>query len=443
MKRYLFIIILTLFLSSSAFSQKRWTLSECMLFAIQNNIGIKQQALIVENSEIELNTSRNNRLPNLSAGANQSINFGRSPSMATGIYEQNTSSGTSFSLSSSVPVYNGKRISNEIKNSEINLKAAIEGLNKAKENLSLNVAAFYLEALFKKEILKVCVEQNALTNKQVKRTDIMVQEGKAPVSQLYDIKAQLAKEETNLVNAQNDLAQSLLNLAQLLNINDPSDFDVLEPENIESVNISMIQNPELVYEAALEQKPLIKEAAFRLQSSEVGVQITRSLYLPSISLGASYSNGFNYLFGKDITNMSVSNQLSNNPREAIGLNINIPIFSRFQTRNQVRSARLNVENRTLELENVKLLLQKEIQQAYLSAVAAQARYLSTQKSLDTTLEAYKYADERYNLQIISVYEFGEAQTKLFSSKSELVQAKYDFLFRTKILDFYRGVEIEL
>jgi outer membrane protein len=443
MKRYLFITTLTLLLCSNAYAQKRWTLQECIHYAIENNIEIKQQLLNVENSEIELNSSRNSRLPNLNAGASQSLNFGRSPSMATGIYEQNTSAGTGFSISSSVPVYNGNRISNEIKGSELNLKAAVEGLNRAKENLSLNVAAYYLDVLFKKEIGKVYNEQCALLIKQVERTSIMAEEGKVPLSQVYDIKAQLAREETNRTMAQNDLAQSLLNLAQLLNMTDIVHFDILEPENIESVNIAYIQNPDLVYEAALEHKPLIKEAIFRLQSSEMGIRMVQSYFLPTVSLGVSYSNGFNYLFGNDVNNVSLSSQFANNPRQAIGVNISIPIFNRFQTRNQLRSARLNMENRTLELDNAKITLQKEIQQAYRSAVAAQAKYASTEKALDATLEAYKYAEERYQLQMISAYEYSEAQTKLFSSKSEQVQAKYDFLFRIKILDFYRGVEIEL
>ena len=436
-------LLLLLLGTGSVSAQKRWTLHECTQYAIEHNIEIKQQALNVENSEIELHTARNRRLPDLSAGANQSFNFGRSPSMATGIYEPNTSSGTGFSLSSSVPVYNGMRISNEVKNNEFNLHAAVEGLNKAKENLSLNVASYYLEVLFKKEILKVVHEQCALTTQQVERTAMMAEEGKVPLSQVYDIKAQLAKEESNRTNAHNQLSLSLLNLAQLLNINDLTNFDVLEPENIETVNITQIQNPDLVYEAALLQKPLMKEAAYRLRSSELAVRMAKSYALPTISLGISYSNGFNHLFGTNMINTPISSQIANNGREAIGLNINIPIFSRFQTRNQVRAARLNMEARTLDLDNAKIGLHKEIQQAYLSAVAAQAQYASAEKALEASLEAFKYAEERYRLQMISAYEYSEAQTKLFSSRSEQVQAKYDFLFRSKILDFYRGVEIEL
>ena len=438
-----FPIILSLCICVNAHAQKKWTLAECMQYAVEHNIEIQQQEINVENSEIELHTSRNKRLPDLSANAGQSVNFGRSPSMATGIYEQNTSTGTNFSIHSSVPVYNGMRISHEIKSSELNLKAAVEGLNRAKESLSLNVAAFYLEALFKKELLKVSREQRALTAKQVERTIVMAEEGKVPLSQVYDIKAQLAKEELSGTNTQNELAQSLLNLAQLLNLPDVAQFDILEPEHIASVDIAFIQNPDLVYETALELKPVIREADYRLQNSEVGIKMAKSNFLPSVSFGLSYNNGFNYLFGANGEQPSFSSQLSNNQREAIGFNINIPIFSRFQSRNQLRSAQLNRNSRALELDNAKISLHKEIQQAYRSALAAQAKYVATETACQAGMEAFTYAEERYQLQMISAYEYSEAQTKLFANRSEQVQAKYDFIFRIKILDFYKGVEIVL
>ncbi|MCL1973649.1 MAG: TolC family protein, partial [Bacteroidetes bacterium] len=258
-----------------------------------------------------------------------------------------------------------------------------------------------------------------------------------------DLKAQWAKEELARINAQNDLSQSLLNLAQLLNVSNAESFDILEPEYLSSMDIALIQNPDAVYESALALKPVIKEADFRYRSSEVGIKMAKSYFLPTVNLGFSYNNGFNYLFGSGVNNISLSSQISNNQREAISLNISIPIFNRFQTRNQVRSAQLNRNNRALELDNAKINLQKEIQQAYRSALAAQARYYATETACQSSLEAFKYAEERYQLQMISAYEYSEAQTKLFSSRSEQVQAKYDFLFRVKILDFYSGVEIAL
>ena len=433
------ILIVMSFLSVTA--QQKWTLRECIDYAIEHNINIQQQKLVIENSEVNLNTSRNSRLPNLNAGASQNVNFGRSPSMATGIYEDNKSSSTGFSLSSSVPVFNGMRITNSIKSDELDLMAATEGLNKAKDDISLNIALYYMEALFKKEILKVRKEQSELTAKQVERTSAMVEAGSVPHSQLLDIKAQFANDELAVITATNDLSLSLLNLMQLLNLMDAENFDITEPDVNVDIQNHIISPSTRIYETAVGIRPHVREAQYRLESSETGIKIAQSYYYPSISLGFSYNNGFNHIFDNNVTNIDVSTQLKNNQREAIGLNLNIPIFNRMQTRNQVQSARINMMNRDLELQNVKLALQKEIQQAYLSATTAQTKYSATENVLAASQESFTSVEERYELGKATVLELVEAQTKLSSSRSEQLQAKYEFLFRKKILDLYEGKEI--
>jgi len=437
------LILLFAAVSAITFGQKQWTLQECVDYAIANNIQIKQQELSVEGSEIELNSSINSRLPSLSAGASQNFNFGRSPSMATGVYEQNTSASTGFSLSSNVSVFNGMRISNQIKGNELNLMVATEGLKKAKENLALNVASYYLDILFKKELLKIAEQQYSLTEKQVERTQIMANEGSIPSSQVYDIKSQLARDDLSVTNARNDLILSLLNLSQLLNLTDNEGFDIIEPQITMEGSISTLQSPDRIYNTALSIKPHIKEAEYKLESSRIDIKLAKSNYWPSVSFGASYNNGFNHIFDSGASNKSISDQISNNQRQALGLNLSIPIFNRFQTRNQVRMAQLTTENMALELDNIKLSLYKEIQQAYQSALAAQSRYVSTEKAYEAAQEAYRYAEERYDLRMLSAYDFNEARTKLTTTLSEQVQAKYDFIFRSKILDFYMGEQIEL
>ena len=424
-----------------AISQQKWTLRECIDYAIEHNINIKRQQLAIESSELSLNTSRNSRLPNLNAGASQNFNFGRSPSMATGIYEDNKSASTSFSLSSSVPIFNGLRITNEIKGSELDLKASMEGLNKAKDDMSVNIALYYMEVLFKKEILKVRKEQLELTAKQVERTSVMVEAGGAPKTQLLDIKAQYANDELNVISATNDLSLSLLNLMQLLNMMDADSFDIIEPNLNVELNTYVINPSSQIYETAVGIRPHVREAEYRLERSEADIKIAQSYYSPTLSMGFSYNNGFNHIFDNAITNTSASSQLKNNQREAIGLNLNIPIFNRMQTRNQVQSAHINVMNRELELQNIKLALQKEIQQAYLSATTAQTKYTATENVLAASQESFTSVEERYGLGKATVFELVEAQTKLSSSRSEQLQAKYEFLFRKKILDLYEGKEI--
>lgn len=441
------IFILGIALSSVCIqAQEKWTLRQCVDYAVENNIELKQQSLSVQNAEIELSTNKNSRLPDLNANANQSFSFGQSLDYKTNTYTSNNASGTNFSISSSIPIFTGFRIPNQIKASEFNLLAATEGLNKARENLELQVVSLYLDILFKKEILKVYEEQALLSEQQVQRTEALVNADKVAKSQLFDMKAQQARDDLNVTMAQNDLALSILNLAQALNLPKTEDFDIEEPSINEDViedNMSSLLPPDHVYQVALGIKPHIKEAEYNLESSKKNLKVAQSECWPTVGLGLSYSNGFNHIYNDMIENASVSDQLKNNSRKSIGISLSIPIFNRFRVRNQVRAAKLNIENQTLALDNIRLVLYKEIQQAYQSATSAQAKFLSTEKSLDAAEESFKYARERYEVGKSTVFEYNEAQTKLLSSKSDQIQAKYDYIFRSKILDFYQGKEIDI
>ncbi len=431
---------------TTARAQETWSLRRCIDYAIANNIEIRQQALSVEDAEINLSTSRNSRLPNLSASASQNLNFGRMLSQGSGEYvTANSASSTNFSVNTSVPVFAGMKIGHQIRTDQLNLKAATENLNKAKENIELQVTSFYLEVLFKKEIAEVYRLQAELTQKQVERTEALLEAGKVPRSQLFDIKAQLAKDELNLTNARNEYDLSLLTLTQSLNLPSAQGFAVAEPssEDVVARNQTSVRPPEEIYAVAVGIKPHIKEAEYRFQSSRQSLKISQSAFWPTVTLGASYGSGFNQLLGSEFTNPSVGTQWRDNQREAVGLSLSVPLFNRLQTRNQVRQARLNIQNRELELDNAKLVLYKEIQQAYQSAVAARSKYTSTESAQRAASEAFVYAQERYDVGLMNVYEYSDAQTKLLTSRSEQLQAKYDFLFRAKILDFYRGIPIDI
>lgn len=442
MKKYIISICFLLF-AFGIQAQNKWTLRQCIDYAIENNIEIKQQSLDVKNSEINLSTSKNSRLPDLNADVSQGFSFGQVVNYQTNTNMTTNASSAQLSVSTSTPLFTGFKIPNQIKADEFSLKAATEGLKKAKENLELQVTSLYLEVLFKKEILKVYQDQNELTKTQVERTQILVEAGKVPASQLYDIKAQQAKDELNVTTSQNDLTLSLLNLSQALNIQKSEDFDILEPvvSDIVADNLSSILPPTQIYQSALTIKPHIKEAEYKVESSKKLLKVAQAGYYPTLSFNARYSTSVQRQYGT--TNGAFSDQFRDNGSEYFGFSLSIPIFNRFQVRNQVRGARISIENNTLALDNVKLALFKEIQQAYQSAVAAQAKFTSTGKAFDAANESFKYAQERYDIGKSTVFEFNEAQTKLLSSKSEQIQAKYDFLFRAKILDFYRGVQIDI
>lgn len=427
-------------------AQKRWTLRECVDYAVENNIELRQEALNVKKSEIDLNTSKNERLPDLNAGVGQSFNFGRS-TLNNNVTESVNSSRTSFNISTSIPVFTGFKITNQIKVDALNLQAATEGLRKAKENLELQVVSLYLDVLFKKEILRAYHEQADLSKLQVERTEILVESGKVAASQLYDIKAQQAKDDLNVTIGVNDLALSLLNLSQSLNLPDANDFDVQEPksEDVVTDNIASVIPPDQVYRLSLGMKPHVKEAEFKLESTKKALKVAESGYWPTLNFEAGYGTNYQYISKMPAgeSNKSFNKQFSDNGSEYISFSLSIPIFNRFKTRNSVRAAHLNIENQGLVLDNVKLALYKEIQQAYQSAVGAHATYVSTGKAETAAEISLKFAQERYDIGKSTAFEFSEAKTKLLASRSERIRAKYDFIFRAKILDFYQGKPIDV
>lgn len=426
-------------------SPKKWTLEECIKHAITNNIDLKQQEQQRALSEVDLNTSKNSWLPDLNASVGQNLDFGRSPSKDGTIVDQNSSNSSAY-LSLSMPIFDGFKIPNDIAAKKLNLQAAMETLNKAKEDLSISVASFFLQVLYTKEIEKVAELQVDLTNRQVARTEELVNAGRVPLSNLYDIKAQLAKDEASLVEARNNVDLALLDLAQSLELErESTEFDIEAPAIEDAIDkyVSSIIPPTNVYDNAVAVKPQIKAQEYQLESSRKSLKIAQAGYFPKLNLNASYSNGYYHYSGNDITNVAFEDQIKQNERKTIGLSLTIPIFNRFQVRNSVRSARINILNRELALENSKKALYKEIQQAYYNATASQEKYIASTKAVEAGKEAFSYAEEKYKTGKSSVYEFNEAKTKYAQSLAEQAQAKYNFIFRAKILDFYNGNPITL
>lgn len=425
---------------------RQWTLEECIRYAIENNIDLKQRELERKSREVDLHTSKYSWLPDLNASVSENLGFGRSESNEGLIVDRN-SANTNASIQLSMPVFDGLRIPNDIAARKLDLKAAVETLNKAKEDLAINVASYYLQVLYNKEMLKVARLQVDLSAEQVSKTEALYKAGKVPVSQLYDIKAQLAKDEVTLTEAQNNVKLALLDLAQALELERAGgNFDVAEPATGDAVEqyMSSIIPPDQVYDHAVTFKPQIKEQQFLLESQKKMLRVAQAGYYPKLNFSAGYSTGYYHNFGEgDYNNPPFSDQLKNNGQKFVGFSLNIPIFNRFQVRNSVRNARLNIHNRELMVENSKKILYKEIQQAYYNATAAQEKYISSGKSVDASKIAFSYAEERYGAGKSTVFEYSEAKTKYAQSLAEQTQAKYNFIFRTKILDFYNGIPIRL
>lgn len=424
---------------------KQWTLEECIQYAIEHNIDLKQIEKEHDNREVALNTSKYSWLPDLNASIGQNFDFGRSPTKEGVIVDQN-SRNTSAYLQLNMPIFDGLKIPNDIASKKLDLQAAVESLNKAKESLAINVASYYLQVLYNKEMLSIAELQVSLTREQVQKTEAMVNAGKVPLSQLYDIKAQLANDEVTLTEARNNVNLALLDLAQILEMERSGiQFDIAIPNTNDPLlqYMGSILPPDNIYQQAVAIKPQVKEQELLLESQKKLLKVAQAGYYPKLNFNASYSNGYYYYTGSGRDNPSMSDQFKQNERKTIGFSLSIPIFNRFQVRNSVRSARIGIQNRELLVENSKKVLYKEIQQAYYNATAAQEKYTSSDKSVEASQEAFKYAEQRYNAGKSTVFEYSEAKTKYAKSLSEQTQAKYNFIFRAKILDFYNGTPISL
>lgn len=417
-------------------AQQRMSLRECIDYALSHNNQIKQQELSARNSEISLENSRNSYLPTLSAHLGQSLGFGRSAGRDGSTVDQ-TSTSSSFGVSAGMELFTGMRRPNQIKSDRYSLMAATENLELARRNISIQVAAGYLSALYSRGLVEVQRHQLELDKEALERARALYEAGKRPESEVVTAEAQVAVSEHTLTEALGNETLARLDLMQLLNLEgDVRDFDVVEIDT--SSLVGDITPATLVFEQAVENHPSILGAKYNLESSKYQIGIAKSQLMPSVSLSASYSNSYFYLFDSDF-NQKFGKQLDLNGSEYIGLSLNIPIFSRFQSRNSVRQARLQHESRQIALSEAKQSLFKEIQQAFWNAQKARDNYKSAQKAHASTDLAYSYEAERYAQGKGTAYDLQQARTRLEKSAHDELQSKYEFLMRIKILEFYNGV----
>lgn len=427
--------------ASISAQNKQWTLKECIDYAIDNNIDVQQRELETQNQEIEVNTAQMSRLPNLNANLGQQFGFGRSQDRDN-VMVDNSSSMSSFNVQTSVPVFTGFRIPNQIKAKKLDLAASIEDLKKAKEDISLNITSYYLQVLFYKELLYIAQQQLELTQVQLDQTTKLVENGKTAISEVYQVQAQLAKDELTRTESGNNVMLALLDLSQLLNLTDEAGFDIESPDITQLFLSDMEQlvTPQSAYEYSLENRPAIQAAKFRLESSYKSLNIAKSQYYPSLNFSAGYSNNYyyNYNLPEGVTNASFKNQLKNNGSESLGLTLSIPIFNRFSVRNQVRQSKLSIESQKLQLLNAKQTLYKEIQQAYYNAYASKDKFKSAEKAVEAARISFEFEETKYTNGRSTFLDYTNARTLLERSRAEEAQAKYEYIFRTKILDFYNG-----
>jgi len=436
MKKNVVLIALVLLVSLDCLAQKQWTLRECAEYALSHNIGIQQKDLTRQQGEVRLSTAKNSRLPDLTGTIGETFSFGRGLTMDN-TYTNRSTNSTQFSIGTSVPLFTGFRIPNTIKLNQLNLEAAIQDLEKAKNDVEMQVAKAYVQILYDMEIADVAWRQVGIDSMQVVRLEAFFNNGKASGAEVSQQKATHAQSILTATQADNNLQLAILTLTQLLELPTPEGFSVVRPDV--PFQALTLPNPETIFAEALTFKPEIRAEQLRLDASEKSIKIQEAARYPQLTLNGGLQT--NYYKTSGMQQDGFGTQLKNNFSQYIGLNLNIPIFNRFSTRNNIRNARLERENQLLKLDNAKKTLYKEIQQVYYNAVAAHAKYESSEAARQSSADAFRLAQAKYENGKANITEFNEAKNRFLKSESDLVQARYEYLYQTTLLDFYRGKEL--
>ena len=454
-KKFILLLpILCLLFFTSLNAQRVWSLEDCILYAYENNITIQQQVLNTQYNENLLKQSKMNQLPNLNAGVNQNFLYGRSLDETTYRFSENQRTITSnVNFGSSVTLFQGLQQRNTIQQNEFNLMASLQDLEKLKNDISMLLASGYLQILFNRELLEVSRIQYETTLQQVERTSKLVEAGSLARGSLLEIEAQAATEELNVIQAENALDISYLTLTQMLDLDSVGNFEIEIPEFGDVARDPISLTVDEVYRDGLGVLPRVRSAELQVQSAEKGLDIAKGGRSPSLILRGSYGTGFSdarqLLLGVDDQlnpiwdDYPFWDQMKDNRNTALTFGLSIPIFNKTMISTNISNARLNVLNYELALKTTQMDLYKNIQQAYADAKAARRAYMATETALVSMEESFKYTEEKYEVGLVNTVDYNIEKTRLTNTQSDLLQAKYDYIFKIKVLDFYRGIPIRL
>lgn len=442
MKKSLLSIIIGLSVVGAAVAQSRpevWTLKNCIDFAQQNNTTVRTRAVQVDQNSNDLSTARFSRLPDLNASVGYNVSFGRGTS-DDNTYKTQTLQTGSFDVSASMPLFQGLRINRTIKGGKLDLAAAMQDLERAREDVAVNVMTLYLQVLYNKELVIVAEHQLALSTQQAERSRELVATGKQPESARYESEALAANDALALTQARNDLQLALLDLSQAMNRESADGFDIASPDLDPLLNNALSQRPDAdaIYDYAAENRPHIRAERIRLESSENAIAIARSSLYPSLSLRGGYGTGIYSSMDSDFWP-----QFRHNSSEFVGVSLSIPIFNRRTVRGNIRSAQLSAQRQQLALLDAEQSLRKAIEQAGYNTEAASAKYRAAVAALAAAETAFAYEEQKAAAGRSTVFDFNDAKTRMEKAQSELVQSKFELVFRRKILDYYHGEPLTL
>jgi outer membrane protein len=470
-KRIVFLLSLVVFQLQA--QEKKWTLQECVDYAIKNNISVQSSALDLQTAGIAKKDAIGNFLPNFNASASHSWNVGLNQNITTGLLENQTTQFTSAGLNMSVDLFKGLQNQNQLRRSNLSIIASQYQLLKMQEDIALNVANAYLQILFNKENVKVQKQQLTFNESQLQRTTELVNAGQVPQGDLLDIKASVASDKQRLIAAENALLISKLSLAQLLRIEDFQNFDISEEQLDVFDSVIMNESPNAVIQKAKETRTELKIAESNLEIAKKDISIARGAYLPSIVGFYSFNTRAAYFdrivgFQPNANNptsvigfvdgtgqavlqpnfspvlggpLSILEQFDNNKGQNFGLQMNIPIFNGFAARNNVQRSKVAFERAKLNFDQQNIDLERNVFTAFTDTKAAKESYEAALQTLEARALSFNYAKDRYEVGLINVFDFNQAQTLLVNAQSEVLRTKYDYIFRTKILEFYFGIPL--
>lgn len=455
MKKILFLMLVLLSASAGLVrsQEKIWTLEECIQYAIDNNIQIKQQVLQTRFQENNLNQSKLTLLPSINGQASHNFSFNRTLDQTTYQYVDLNGQSNQFYLGGNMDIFNGLQNYNTIRKNKYQLLSSELDLESLKNNISLNIALAFLQILLNSELVNTIDNQLQITHQQIEKTKRMFEAGSVAKGNLLQIEAQAASEELQLINLKNQLEISYLNLTQMLEIQSPEGFRILTPEIRIDTSQVIWGNVTDIYNEALAIRPEIKSAEMNLAARELELKIAQGARSPRISMNHSvstmYSNIRKKIVGIDpeegmlYGDYPFPEQLSDNLNYGFGFTLNLPILNGWQVNTNISGSKLNIENSQYSLEAEKKQLYKTIQQSRADAVAALKKYSASMKAVTSMEESFRYTEQKFNVGMVTPVDYNAAKTQLLTAQSEMAQSKYEFIFKTKVLDFYKGIPLNL
>jgi len=442
MKRLIPLLCLALILPGKIIAQqnKIWTLEECINYAFEQNISVRKNNLNNQRFELYAGQAKAQQLPSANGSVNQNFSWSKNTTADNSGFSGNNN--TSYSVSSQITVFNASRLTNLIKQAELDLEGGNYTLETTKEAISLNILNAYLQILYAEEQVKNSEKQIESTESQVNLAAERLAMQVISQADFAQVKSQLASEKLTLANSQSQLAIAKVNLMQLMELPVTEDFNIAHPVMPESLNQHRIPDVKSVYETALSIKPQVKNANINKEIAALDEKIARAGFYPLLSASAGLSTGYSFLGSLD-QNDPYFDQLNKGIRPTAGLSLSIPIYQRKQIRTSLDVARIGYEDAVLSETDTKNQLRKNIEQACQDVVSAQTEYEASQESYNATLESSRLSDEKFTQGLINSVDYLVSKTNLIVAESGLLQSKFNLIFSYKILDFYAGIPLSI